>query len=163
MQSRSLLVLTFGGSMDPHIKKLSKNCSAPPNPNSITSNTSISHKLVSTKAFWREQPSTAGTEQVGTQWKFLRAPMVLITNDFFGDASMSPYEIAYPDRANELGMPKPDQLAVSRARAVEQQPLRSTRSREITGPTRNPSKMVQEIFGRMPWYYEPSKRAQPRE
>ena len=107
-----LLFLDVGGSMDPHIKVVEELFSA--------ARSEFKHhgillfpQLPLRRRLARQPPPLGRADPT---WKCC-APMARITNaSFVGDASMSPYEIAYPGGANEHWNAESGQVWLDRAR-----------------------------------------------
>lgn len=139
-----LLFLDVGGSMDPHIRVVEELFSA-----ARTEFKHLEHFYFHNclyEGVWKDN-SRRWNDQTPTQ-EILRTYGSDYKCIFVGDASMSPYEIAYPGGANEHMNPESGQVWLERARdqwpshlwinPLEQRYWRYTQS----------TAMIQEIFGK---------------
>ena len=126
-----LLFLDVGGSMDPHIKTVEELFSAAKSEFKHLEHFYFHNCLY--EGVWRDN-RRRWTEQLDTM-EVLRTYGPDYKCIFVGDASMSPYEIAYPGGANEHWNAEAGSvfigLALSGARTMEQQPLDQPDPREI--------------------------------
>ncbi len=138
-----LLFLDVGGSMDPYIKLVEELFSA--------ARTEFKHMEYFYfhnclyEGVWRDN-ARRWCEQMPT-WDVLRTYGSDYKCIFVGDASMSPYEIAYPGGANEHSNPEAGHVWLTRA--VEQWPdhLWINPMAERYWPHTQSVAMIQEIFG----------------
>ncbi|GAA6187311.1 VWA domain-containing protein [Litorivita sp. NS0012-18] len=108
-----LLFLDVGGSMDPHIKVVEELFSAARSEFKHLEHFYFHNCLY--EGVWRDN-SRRWAEQVPTD-EILRTYGPDYKCIFVGDASMSPYEIAYPGGANEHWNPEAGQVWLERTRA----------------------------------------------
>ena len=107
-----LLFLDVGGSMDPHVKVVEELFSAARAEFKHLEHYYFHNCLY--EGVWREN-ARRWTEQTPT-WEVLRTYGADYKCIFVGDASMSPYEIAYPGGASEHWNPEAGQVWLQRAR-----------------------------------------------
>ena len=107
-----LLFLDVGGSMDPHVKVVEELFSAARAEFKHMEHYYFHNCLY--EGVWREN-ARRWTEQTPT-WEVLRTYGADYKCIFVGDASMSPYEIAYPGGASEHWNPEAGQTWLQRAR-----------------------------------------------
>ncbi|WP_010141235.1 vWA domain-containing protein [Oceanicola sp. S124] len=107
-----LLFLDVGGSMDPHVKVVEELFSAARAEFKHLEHYYFHNCLY--EGVWREN-ARRWTEQTPT-WEVLRTYDADYKCIFVGDASMSPYEIAYPGGASEHWNPEAGQTWLQRAR-----------------------------------------------
>ncbi|MGV6813140.1 MAG: vWA domain-containing protein [Brevirhabdus sp.] len=141
-----LLFLDVGGSMDPHIKVVEELFSA--------ARTEFKHleyfyfHNCLYEGVWRDN-KRRWTEQTPT-WDVLRTYGPDYKCIFVGDASMSPYEIAFAGGANEHWNEEAGQVWLSRAREQWPDAIWINPLREAYWPHTQSVSMIDEIFeGRM--------------
>ncbi len=138
-----LLFLDVGGSMDPHIKTVEELFSAAKSEFKHLEHFYFHNCLYEgvwrdNRRRWAEQQSTHEILRTyGPDYKCI----------FVGDASMSPYEIAYPGGANEHWNPEAGSVWLTRARDQWNSSLWINPIPEKYWPYTQSIKMVQEIFG----------------
>jgi len=138
-----LLFLDVGGSMDPHIKTVEELFSAAKAEFKHLEYFYFHNCLYEgvwrdNRRRWAEQQSTQEIMRTyGPDYKCI----------FVGDASMSPYEIAYPGGANEHWNPEAGSVWLERARDQWNSSLWINPIPEKYWPYTQSIKMVQEIFG----------------
>ncbi|EEB83489.1 vWA domain-containing protein [Roseobacter sp. GAI101] len=138
-----LLFLDVGGSMDPHIKTVEELFSAAKAEFKHLEYFYFHNCLYEgvwrdNRRRWAEQQSTHEILRTyGPDYKCI----------FVGDASMSPYEIAYPGGANEHWNPEAGSVWLGRAREQWNSSLWINPIPEKYWPYTQSIKMVQEIFG----------------
>ncbi|WP_372991482.1 vWA domain-containing protein [Sulfitobacter sp.] len=138
-----LLFLDVGGSMDPHIKTVEELFSAAKAEFKHLEYFYFHNCLYEgvwrdNRRRWAEQQSTQEIMRTyGPDYKCI----------FVGDASMSPYEIAYPGGANEHWNPEAGSVWLERAREQWNSSLWINPIPEKYWPYTQSIKMVQEIFG----------------
>jgi uncharacterized protein len=138
-----LLFLDVGGSMDPHIKTVEELFSAAKAEFKHLEYFYFHNCLYEgvwrdNRRRWSEQQSTHEVLRTyGPDYKCI----------FVGDASMSPYEIAYPGGANEHWNPEAGSVWLDRAREQWNSSLWINPIPEKYWPYTQSIKMVQEIFG----------------
>ena len=138
-----LLFLDVGGSMDPHIKTVEELFSAAKAEFKHLEYFYFHNCLYEgvwrdNRRRWAEQQSTLDVLRTyGPDYKCI----------FVGDASMSPYEIAYPGGANEHWNPEAGSVWLTRAREQWNSSLWINPIPEKYWPYTQSIKMVQEIFG----------------
>ena len=131
-----LLFLDVGGSMDPHIKTVEELFSAAKAEFKHLEYFYFHNCLY--EGVWAEQQSTLDVLRTyGPDYKCI----------FVGDASMSPYEIAYPGGASEHWNPEAGSVWLTRAREQWNSSLWINPIPEKYWPYTQSIKMVQEIFG----------------
>jgi uncharacterized protein len=138
-----LLFLDVGGSMDPHIKTVEELFSAAKSEFKHLEHFYF-HNCLS-EGVWRDN-RRRWTEQLDTM-EVLRTYGPDYKCIFVGDASMSPYEIAYPGGANEHWNAEAGSVWLSRAREQWNSNLWINPIPEKYWPYTQSIKMVQEIFG----------------
>ncbi|MEM5519247.1 VWA domain-containing protein [Sulfitobacter sp. AS59] len=138
-----LLFLDVGGSMDPHIKTVEELFSAAKAEFKHLEYFYFHNCLYEgvwrdNRRRWSEQQSTHEVLRTyGPDYKCI----------FVGDASMSPYEIAYPGGASEHWNPEAGSVWLDRAREQWNSSLWINPIPEKYWPYTQSIKMVQEIFG----------------
>tara|TARA_R110000782_G_scaffold186013_1_gene276032 strand:- start:1509 stop:2696 length:1188 start_codon:yes stop_codon:yes gene_type:complete len=138
-----LLFLDVGGSMDPHIKTVEELFSAAKAEFKHLEYFYFHNCLYEgvwrdNRRRWAEQQNTLDVLRTyGPDYKCI----------FVGDASMSPYEIAYPGGANEHWNPEAGSVWLTRAREQWNSSLWINPIPEKYWPYTQSIKMVQEIFG----------------
>ena len=138
-----LLFLDVGGSMDPHIKTVEELFSAAKAEFKHLEYFYFHNCLYEgvwrdNRRRWAEQQSTQDVLRTyGPDYKCI----------FVGDASMSPYEIAYPGGANEHWNPEAGSVWLGRAQEQWKSSLWINPIPEKYWPYTQSIKMVQEIFG----------------
>jgi len=138
-----LLFLDVGGSMDPHIKTVEELFSAAKAEFKHLEYFYFHNCLYEgvwrdNRRRWSEQQSTHEVLRTyGPDYKCI----------FVGDASMSPYEIAYPGGASEHWNPEAGSVWLDRAREQWKSSLWINPIPEKYWPYTQSIKMVQEIFG----------------
>ena len=138
-----LLFLDVGGSMDPHIKTVEELFSAAKAEFKHLEYFYFHNCLYEgvwrdNRRRWAEQQSTLDVLRTyGPDYKCI----------FVGDASMSPYEIAYPGGASEHWNPEAGSVWLTRAREQWNSSLWINPIPEKYWPYTQSIKMVQEIFG----------------
>ena len=138
-----LLFLDVGGSMDPHIKTVEELFSAAKAEFKHLEYFYFHNCLYEgvwrdNRRRWAEQQSTLDVLRTyGPDYKCI----------FVGDASMSPYEIAYPGGASEHWNPEVGSVWLTRAREQWNSSLWINPIPEKYWPYTQSIKMVQEIFG----------------
>ena len=138
-----LLFLDVGGSMDPHIKTVEELFSAEKAEFKHLEYFYFHNCLYEgvwrdNRRRWAEQQNTLDVLRTyGPDYKCI----------FVGDASMSPYEIAYPGGANEHWNPEAGSVWLTRAREQWNSSLWINPIPEKYWPYTQSIKMVQEIFG----------------
>jgi len=138
-----LLFLDVGGSMDPHIRTVEELFSAAKSEFKHLEHFYFHNCLYEgvwrdNRRRWAEQQSTHEILRTyGPDYKCI----------FVGDASMSPYEIAYPGGANEHWNPESGATWLARARDQWSSTLWINPIPEKYWPYTQSIKMVQEIFG----------------
>jgi uncharacterized protein len=138
-----LLFLDVGGSMDPHIKTVEELFSAAKAEFKHLEYFYFHNCLYEgvwrdNRRRWSEQQSTHEVLRTyGSDYKCI----------FVGDASMSPYEIAYPGGASEHWNPEAGSVWLDRAREQWKSSLWINPIPEKYWPYTQSIKMVQEIFG----------------
>ena len=138
-----LLFLDVGGSMDPHIKTVEELFSAAKAEFKHLEYFYFHNCLYEgvwrdNRRRWSEQQSTHEVLRTyGPDYKCI----------FVGDASMSPYEIAYPGGASEHWNPEAGSVWLDRAREQWSSSLWINPIPEKYWPYTQSIKMVQEIFG----------------
>ena len=138
-----LLFLDVGGSMDPHIKTVEELFSAAKSEFKHLEHFYFHNCLY--EGVWRDN-RRRWTEQLDTM-EVLRTYGPDYKCIFVGDASMSPYEIAYPGGANEHWNAEAGSVWLSRAREQWNSNLWINPIPEKYWPYTQSIKMVQEIFG----------------
>jgi uncharacterized protein with von Willebrand factor type A (vWA) domain len=138
-----LLFLDIGGSMDPHIKTVEELFSAAKSEFKHLEHFYFHNCLY--EGVWRDN-RRRWTEQLDTM-EVLRTYGSDYKCIFVGDASMSPYEIAYPGGANEHWNAEAGSVWLSRAREQWTSNLWINPIPEKYWPYTQSIKMVQEIFG----------------
>ena len=138
-----LLFLDVGGSMDPHIKTVEELFSAAKSEFKHLEHFYFHNCLY--EGVWRDT-RRRWTEQLDTM-EVLRTYGPDYKCIFVGDASMSPYEIAYPGGANEHWNAEAGSVWLSRAREQWNSNLWINPIPEKYWPYTQSIKMVQEIFG----------------
>ena len=138
-----LLFLDVGGSMDPHIKTVEELFSAAKAEFKHLEYFYFHNCLY--EGVWRDN-RRRWTEQLDTM-EVLRTYGPDYKCIFVGDASMSPYEIAYPGGANEHWNAEAGSVWLSRAREQWNSNLWINPIPEKYWPYTQSIKMVQEIFG----------------
>ena len=138
-----LLFLDVGGSMDPHIKTVEELFSAAKSEFKHLERFYFHNCLY--EGVWRDN-RRRWTEQLDTM-EVLRTYGPDYKCIFVGDASMSPYEIAYPGGANEHWNAEAGSVWLSRAREQWNSNLWINPIPEKYWPYTQSIKMVQEIFG----------------
>ncbi|MEH6672835.1 MULTISPECIES: vWA domain-containing protein [unclassified Sulfitobacter] len=138
-----LLFLDIGGSMDPHIKTVEELFSAAKSEFKHLEHFYFHNCLY--EGVWRDN-RRRWTEQLDTM-EVLRTYGSDYKCIFVGDASMSPYEIAYPGGANEHWNAEAGSVWLSRAREQWNSNLWINPIPEKYWPYTQSIKMVQEIFG----------------
>ncbi|HJO52367.1 MAG TPA: VWA domain-containing protein [Sulfitobacter pontiacus] len=138
-----LLFLDVGGSMDPHIKTVEELFSAAKAEFKHLEYFYFHNCLY--EGVWRDK-RRRWTEQLDTM-EVLRTYGPDYKCIFVGDASMSPYEIAYPGGANEHWNAEAGSVWLSRAREQWNSNLWINPIPEKYWPYTQSIKMVQEIFG----------------
>ena len=138
-----LLFLDVGGSMDPHIKVVQELFSAAKSEFKHFEFFYFHNCLY--EGVWRDN-RRRWTEQLDTM-EVLRTYGPDYKCIFVGDASMSPYEIAYPGGANEHWNAEAGSVWLSRAREQWNSNLWINPIPEKYWPYTQSIKMVQEIFG----------------
>jgi len=138
-----LLFLDVGGSMDPHIKTVEELFSAAKSEFKHLEHFYFHNCLY--EGVWRDN-RRRWTEQLATM-EVLRTYGPDYKCIFVGDASMSPYEIAYPGGANEHWNAEAGSVWLSRAREQWNSNLWINPIPEKYWPYTQSIKMVQEIFG----------------
>ena len=138
-----LLFLDVGGSMDPHIKTVEELFSAAKSEFKHLEHFYFHNCLY--EGVWRDN-RRRWTEQLDTM-EVLRTYGSDYKCIFVGDASMSPYEIAYPGGANEHWNAEAGSVWLSRAREQWTSNLWINPIPEKYWPYTQSIKMVQEIFG----------------
>ncbi|MFV8557415.1 vWA domain-containing protein [Sulfitobacter sp. SBS6] len=138
-----LLFLDVGGSMDPHIKTVEELFSAAKSEFKHLEYFYFHNCLY--EGVWRDN-RRRWTEQLDTM-EVLRTYGPDYKCIFVGDASMSPYEIAYPGGANEHWNAEAGSVWLSRAREQWNSNLWINPIPEKYWPYTQSIKMVQEIFG----------------
>ncbi|WP_323802521.1 vWA domain-containing protein [Sulfitobacter litoralis] len=138
-----LLFLDIGGSMDPHIKTVEELFSAAKSEFKHLEHFYFHNCLY--EGVWRDN-RRRWTEQLDTM-EVLRTYGSDYKCIFVGDASMSPYEIAYPGGANEHWNAEAGSIWLSRAREQWTSNLWINPIPEKYWPYTQSIKMVQEIFG----------------
>ena len=138
-----LLFLDVGGSMDPHIKTVEELFSAAKSEFKHLEHFYFHNCLY--EGVWRDN-RRRWTEQLDTV-EVLRTYGPDYKCIFVGDASMSPYEIAYPGGANEHWNAEAGSVWLSRAREQWNSNLWINPIPEKYWPYTQSIKMVQEIFG----------------
>ena len=138
-----LLFLDVGGSMDPHIKTVEELFSAAKAEFKHLEYFYFHNCLY--EGVWRDN-RLRWTEQLDTM-EVLRTYGPDYKCIFVGDASMSPYEIAYPGGANEHWNAEAGSVWLSRAREQWNSNLWINPIPEKYWPYTQSIKMVQEIFG----------------
>ena len=138
-----LLFLDIGGSMDPHIKTVEELFSAAKSEFKHLEHFYFHNCLY--EGVWRDN-RRRWTEQLDTM-EVLRTYGPDYKCIFVGDASMSPYEIAYPGGANEHWNAEAGSVWLSRAREQWNSNLWINPIPEKYWPYTQSIKMVQEIFG----------------
>lgn len=138
-----LLFLDVGGSMDPHIKTVEELFSAAKSEFKHLEHFYFHNCLY--EGVWRDN-RRRWTEQLDTM-EVLRTYGPDYKCIFVGDASMSPYEIAYPGGANEHWNAEAGSVWLSRAREQWNSSLWINPIPEKYWPYTQSIKMVQEIFG----------------
>ena len=138
-----LLFLDIGGSMDPHIKTVEELFSAAKSEFKHLEHFYFHNCLY--EGVWRDN-RRRWTEQLDTM-EVLRTYGSDYKCIFVGDASMSPYEIAYPGGANEHWNAEAGSVWLSRAREQWTSILWINPIPEKYWPYTQSIKMVQEIFG----------------
>ena len=138
-----LLFLDVGGSMDPHIKTVEELFSAAKSEFKHLEHFYFHNCLYD--GVWRDN-RRRWTEQLDTM-EVLRTYGPDYKCIFVGDASMSPYEIAYPGGANEHWNAEAGSVWLSRAREQWNSNLWINPIPEKYWPYTQSIKMVQEIFG----------------
>ncbi len=138
-----LLFLDVGGSMDPHVKVVEELFSAAKAEFKHLEYFYFHNCLY--EGVWRDnrrrwdaqQPTHEVLRTYGPDYKCI----------FVGDASMSPYEIAYPGGANEHWNPDPGATWLARARDHWQSHMWINPVPEKYWPYTQSIAMIQEIFG----------------
>jgi uncharacterized protein with von Willebrand factor type A (vWA) domain len=138
-----LLFLDVGGSMDPHIKTVEELFSAAKAEFKHLEYFYFHNCLY--EGVWRDNRRRWAAQQ-STQ-EVLRTYGPDYKCIFVGDASMSPYEIAYPGGANEHWNPEAGSVWLGRAREQWKSSLWINPIPEKYWPYTQSIKMVQEIFG----------------
>ena len=138
-----LLFLDVGGSMDPHIKTVEELFSAAKAEFKHLEYFYFHNCLY--EGVWRDNRRRWAAQQ-STQ-EVLRTYGPDYKCIFVGDASMSPYEIAYPGGANEHWNPEAGSVWLGRARDQWKSSLWINPIPEKYWPYTQSIKMVQEIFG----------------
>ncbi len=138
-----LLFLDVGGSMDPHIKTVEELFSAAKAEFKHLEYFYFHNCLY--EGVWRDN-RRRWSEQLSTH-EVLRTYGPDYKCIFVGDASMSPYEIAYPGGANEHWNPEAGSVWLERAREQWNSSLWINPIPEKYWPYTQSIKMVQEIFG----------------
>ena len=138
-----LLFLDVGGSMDPHIKTVEELFSAAKSEFKHLEHFYFHNCLY--EGVWRDN-RRRWTEQLDTM-EVLRTYGPDYKCIFVGDASMSPYEIAYPGGANEHWNAEAGSVWLSRAREQWNSNLWINPIPEKYWPYTQSIRMVQEIFG----------------
>ncbi|MBW4962867.1 VWA domain-containing protein [Sulfitobacter sp. CW3] len=138
-----LLFLDVGGSMDPHIKTVEELFSAAKAEFKHLEYFYFHNCLY--EGVWRDN-RRRWSEQLSTH-EVLRTYGPDYKCIFVGDASMSPYEIAYPGGANEHWNPEAGSVWLDRAREQWNSSLWINPIPEKYWPYTQSIKMVQEIFG----------------
>ena len=138
-----LLFLDIGGSMDPHIKTVEELFSAAKSEFKHLEHFYFHNCLY--EGVWRDN-RRRWTEQIPT-FDVLNTYGPDYKCIFVGDASMSPYEIAYPGGANEHWNAEAGSVWLSRAREQWNSNLWINPIPEKYWPYTQSIKMVQEIFG----------------
>lgn len=138
-----LLFLDIGGSMDPHIKTVEELFSAAKSEFKHLEHFYFHNCLY--EGVWRDN-RRRWTEQLDTM-EVLRTYGSDYKCIFVGDASMSPYEIAYPGGANEHWNAEAGSVWLTRAREQWTSNLWINPIPEKYWPYTQSIKMVQEIFG----------------
>ena len=138
-----LLFLDVGGSMDPHIKTVEELFSAAKSEFKHLEHFYFHNCLY--EGVWRDN-RRRWTEQLDTM-EVLRTYGPDYKCIFVGDASMSPYEIAYPGGANEHWNAEAGSVWLSRAREQWNSNLWINPIPGKYWPYTQSIKMVQEIFG----------------
>ena len=138
-----LLFLDVGGSMDPHIKTVEELFSAAKAEFKHLEYFYFHNCLY--EGVWRDN-RRRWSEQQSTQ-EVLRTYGPDYKCIFVGDASMSPYEIAYPGGANEHWNPEAGSVWLGRAQEQWKSSLWINPIPEKYWPYTQSIKMVQEIFG----------------
>ena len=138
-----LLFLDVGGSMDPHIRMVEELFSAAKSEFKHFEHFYFHNCLYEgvwkdNRRRWNEQTST---------WDVLRTYGSDYKCIFVGDASMSPYEIAYPGGANEHHNPEAGQIWLARAREQWPNHLWINPLEERYWRYTHSIGMIQEIFG----------------
>jgi uncharacterized protein with von Willebrand factor type A (vWA) domain len=138
-----LLFLDIGGSMDPHVKVVEELFSAARAEFKHLEHFYFHNCLY--EGVWRNN-RRRHTDRTPT-WDILRTYGPSYKCIFVGDASMSPYEIAFPGGANEHWNPEPGQLWLERARDQWPGHLWINPLPERFWPHTQSIRMVQQIFG----------------
>jgi len=138
-----LIFFDIGGSMDPHIKTVEELFSAAKSEFKHLEHFYFHNCLY--EGVWRDN-RRRWTEQLDTM-EVLRTYGSDYKCIFVGDASMSPYEIAYPGGANEHWNAEAGSVWLSRAREQWTSNLWINPIPEKYWPYTQSIKMVQEIFG----------------
>jgi hypothetical protein len=139
-----LLFLDVGGSMDPHIKVVEELFSAARSEFKHMEYFYFHNCLY--EGVWRDN-RRRWDAQLSTQ-EILRTYGPDYRAIFVGDASMSPYEIAYPGGANEHWNPEAGSVWLERARAQWKSNLWINPIPEKYWSYTQSITMIQEIFGR---------------
>ncbi|NIZ15516.1 VWA domain-containing protein [Phaeobacter sp. HF9A] len=140
--AKVLLFLDVGGSMDPHIKLVEELFSAARSEFKHLEYFYFHNCLY--EGVWRDNarrwdaqtPTHEVLRTYGPDYKCI----------FVGDASMSPYEIAYPGGANEHWNPEAGQVWLERARAQWASHLWINPLAEARWPHTHSIQMIREIF-----------------
>ena len=138
-----LLFLDVGGSMDPHIKLVEELFSAAKSEFKHLEHFYFHNCLY--EGVWRDN-HRRWDEQVNT-WDILRTYGSDYKCIFVGDASMSPYEIAYPGGANEHWNAETGQVWLERARDQWPNHIWINPLPDTHWQYTHSVKMIQDIFG----------------
>ena len=138
-----LLFLDIGGSMDPHIKLVEELFSAAKSEFKHFEHFYFHNCLY--EGVWRDNRRRWDAQT--PTWEILRTYGSDYKCIFVGDASMSPYEVAYPGGANEHHNPEAGQTWLERAREQWPNHLWLNPLDERYWPYTQSVQMIRDIFG----------------